>query len=219
MGSLSKDKPPKRKSPMVEEACYYEALTILQGFPKSTHPVWATLKHELKNTPIPVRSKSFLYQKLIQACGEEELDWQRFNFIMTACQHAPNLIEVDNAAVGLYKLMGIQIDKQSLPFFTRNYLIRKALIQDEKTAEAIALLLGLLGLFRNKYPADLLPLLRNKCQKVESLLKKNRGAPKIRQFMELWYKTAGNGNGDDCDDNSEEDESPSQKRRCIKAEE
>lgn len=220
MGRLSKDKSSKRKLPLDEEAYYLEAMAILRSLPESTHPVWADLEEELEESPASQRSKSLLYQKLEKACAEEDLDWKEFDFIKTACQHRPKMIQVKDAAVLLYKLMGIYGgDGSNWKYEETDYLHIIAFTKDEKSAESVFLFLELLRIVQRsvicKNPSDWYPALRIKCRKVENRLEKLRGAPKMRQFMELWAKTAGNGNEDDC----EEDGSPSRKRRCIKAEE
>ncbi|PNP60115.1 hypothetical protein THARTR1_00139 [Trichoderma harzianum] len=220
MGSLLKDKPSKRKSPLVKGEYYSEAIALLRSLPSSTHLVWSDLEDDLEELPTSQRSKPVLYQKLKKACAEEDLDWQKFYFITIACRDMLNMIKVEDAAVLLYKLMGVQEKGASWLFYCKNYLCCNAFAQDEKSTDAITLFLSLLDCVqRGKNSQGLLPILQMKCQKVERLLEKNRGAPRIRQFMELWDKTAGNGSEDDCDGNSEEDESPSRKRRCIKAEE
>ncbi|KAL6696763.1 hypothetical protein J3F84DRAFT_407507 [Trichoderma pleuroticola] len=220
MGSLLKDKPSKRKSPLVEGAYYSEAIALLRSLPTSTHPVWSDLEDDLEEFPTSQRSKQALYEKLEEACEEEDLDWQKFYFITIACQNMPNMIKVEDAAVLLYKLMGVQEKGASWLFYCKNYLCCNALAQDEKLTDAITLFLSLLDCVqRGKNPPDLLPILQMKCQKVERHLEKNRGAPRIRQFMEFWDKTVGSGSEDDCDETGKEAESPSQKRCCIKAKE
>ncbi|KAL7960082.1 hypothetical protein V8C34DRAFT_312830 [Trichoderma compactum] len=220
MGSLLKDKSLKRKSPLVDGAYYSEALATLQSLPKWVNLVWAPLKDELENTPLSERSKSILYQKLEQACEEEELDWKRFLFIKIACQHRPHMIQHEEATVLLFKLMGVQNQNKLMPYALHNYLYSKALVRDEKSADAITLFIWLLEYVQGgKDSSHLFPVLQNTYQKVESLLEENRGAPRIRHFMALWNKTSDGGSEDDCDESGEEAESPSQKRRCIKAEE
>lgn len=221
VGSHSKDKPSKRKSPMTEEEYYSEAMAILRRLPESSHPVWATLKDELENTPTSEISKLFVYEKLEEACEDEELDWRGFDFIKTACENRPNMIQHKDAAALLYKLMGVH--GSHWKFKETEYLYSTAFIKDQKSAESVFLFLGLLSFVQRsalcQNPSVWYPALRSKCQEVEKRLEKNRGAPKMRHFMEHWGKIAGNESEGDCDDNSEEDECPSQKRRCIKAEE
>lgn len=219
MGGPLKDKSSKRKSPMAQGAYYSEAIALLRSLPESTHPVWSDLDDDLEELPTSQRSKPALYERLEEACEEEDLDWEKFYFIKTACQNMPNMIKLEDAAVLLYKLMGVQEEAAVYLVHCNNYLCHKALVQDEKLTDAITLFMSLLDCYqRGKNPPGLLPVLRSKCQKMERLLQKNRGAPKIRQFMELWDKAAGNESEDGCDDTRKEDESPSQKRRCIKAE-
>ncbi|KAK4081060.1 uncharacterized protein Triagg1_2592 [Trichoderma aggressivum f. europaeum] len=219
MGSILEVKPSKRKSPMVEGAYYSEAIALLRSLPKATHLVWSDLEFDLIESTTSRRSKSALYQKLEKACAEEDMDWKEFDFIKTACQHRPKMIEVGDAAVLLYKLMGVRGRDQ--PFQTTEYLYSEGLTKDEESAGSIFLFLGLLKFvqgFMCEDPSFWYTKLRSKCRQMENLLEKNRGAPKMRRFMELWDKTAGNGNEDDCDEIGDKAESSSQKRCRIKTE-
>ncbi|KAL5091400.1 hypothetical protein Trisim1_003008 [Trichoderma cf. simile WF8] len=220
MGSLSKDKSSKRKSPLDEEAYYLEVMDILRSLPESTHPVWADLEEELEESPTSQRSKSLLYQKLKKACAEEEFDWRGFDFIKTACENRPNMIQHKDAAALLYKLMGVH--GSDWRFKKTKYLYSTAFFKDQKSAESVFLFLGLLSFVQRsalcKNPTFWYLALRSKCEEVEKRLEKNRGAPKMRQFMEHWGEIAGNNSENDGEGSNEEDEAPNQKRRCIKAE-
>lgn len=214
-----KDKPLEDKSLLVEEAYYAEAIDILESLPRSTHLVWKDLPGNLDRTTSAQRSKSVLYRELEKACEIEEFDWKGLDFIKMVCQYRPEVIQHKGAANILYRLMGVPDYERARLSAHQHYICCKALWQDEELADAISLFLNLLAFIQDKHPRGLNSTLQRKWQKVEKLLEKNRVAPKIRHFMDLWDKTIGNWSEDDCDEIGEEDESPSRKRRCIKAEE
>ncbi|KAL6820382.1 hypothetical protein J3E69DRAFT_341903 [Trichoderma sp. SZMC 28015] len=153
----------------------------------------------------------------------EELDWKKFESIKRACKDEPRVINSKTFSALLFRIMGSYCPKNKLFFRPEETLYCEALALDVEAAESISMFLGLLKLVQELDSSDqtshLYPLLKSKLRHMETLLMKKRVAPKIRQFLELLEKTAGSGSEDDCDDNSEEDGSPSRKRRCIKAEE
>jgi hypothetical protein len=215
------DKSSKRKSPLVEEAYYSEAIAILKSPPKATHPVWAKLKSSLENTTASQRSKSTLYKNLEAACAEEKSAWAAFDFITRGCQDGLKMINPEAAGIHLYRLMGV-VSKGSRILFQHYYLYGQALEINEKLADLIFLFLGLLHL-NQKFSSDLevsrvCPILQSKCREMERLLMRNRGAPKIRHFMELLIEETDDSSSEGSEEVDQEEDQPSQKRRCIENE-
>ncbi|EHK23927.1 uncharacterized protein TRIVIDRAFT_200251 [Trichoderma virens Gv29-8] len=222
LGSLMKDKLSKRKSPLVAEAYYSEAITILRSLPKTTHPVWATLKSQLKKTKPSKKSKSALLGDLEAACAEEDLDWEKLDPIQRACRDEPLAIDLTKSTTLLYKLMGA-FHTEEPSFYDGVTTHYKALALDEELANSIFLFMTLLVLFQQNANDHnklmLYPMLQYMFLDVKSLLETKRGTPTIRQFMKsLMAKPAGSSSGDDDDEVGQEEERPTKRRHCIKIE-
>ncbi|TFB07712.1 hypothetical protein CCMA1212_000760 [Trichoderma ghanense] len=198
---------------MDTEESYATIISVLNSLPGTTHAAWAALADKLAFTTVRKRSKSALREKLEKACEEEALDWKAFDFFKRACEDGPKLIQLDQAEILLYKLMGVK-DISSRDLYGH------ALLYDAESAESISSLLTLLRVIQRGLTNDssaFYPLLRRRCQNLESLLKKYRATPRIQQFIEVFIdQKVGNDGNDNRNEGDYEKLQPQKKRRCRK---
>ncbi|KAK4063125.1 hypothetical protein Trihar35433_8920 [Trichoderma harzianum] len=207
--SPTQDKP-REKGGHLLPTIYYGGVNLLLGeIPKASHPVWASLKKQLKKTPESQMSNRVLFQQLEAACSTEELDWKKFDSVKRTWKDEPQMINSHAFSALLFKLMGSSPQKeQQLHFPPEDARYCHALSLDGELADSIYTFLALSKLAQwskgRKGTSHLPPLLQSKFQALETRLVKNRGAPKVRQFIEEWGKTAYTSSESE-DDNDEED--------------
>ncbi|KAL7817674.1 hypothetical protein V8C44DRAFT_369039 [Trichoderma aethiopicum] len=212
LNSLLGAKPLKRMS---TRESYSTVISIMDSLPRSTHVAWEALGVELRATRAHERSRLALQESLQKAFEEDDSDWRAFEFFKRACEDRPKFINIEQSLKTLYQLIGVQ-DRS---FWNHNRVYGKAQLHDAEIADAIFLLLGILGHIQDhgfEESEAIYRTLREKCRHLENLLSKARVAPKLRRFMELYiHRADGNDFKAEDDDERQENPQPKKKRRCA----
>ncbi|KAL7938446.1 hypothetical protein V8C35DRAFT_288101 [Trichoderma chlorosporum] len=139
----------------------------------------------------------------------EDLDWKKLDILKRACKYAPQIIDLEASGKLLFKLMGA-VRQGGRIYWGKIDIYVKAITLDDKLADSIFRVLRLFEIVREckdeKDRFRFSSMLRLDFQKMKSLLEKNRGAPKIRQFLELWDQSADSENEEGVDVESESEE-------------